>query len=310
MHDHHSHDHHHYHHDRHHAPVNYGRAFGIGVGLNVAYIIVEAVFGVVAHSSALLADAGHNLSDVLGLLLSWGAFALSRTPASNRRTYGFRKATIMASFLNALLLMAAVGAIIVEAVRNIFTPQEVGGTTMMIVAGIGVLINGVTALLFAKGREKDINIRSAYLHMAADAAVSLGVVAAGLIIAYTGLVWIDPVVSLVIVAVIGAGSWSLLKESFFLSMDAVPSSVAYDAVREYLLSLDGVNGIHDLHIWAMSSTEIAMTAHLVLPEDRAVDADGLLESIAHAMKDRFGIGHTTIQTERTDSCCTHVTEHR
>ena len=288
--------------------MNYGRAFAIGVGLNALYIIVEAVFGFLAHSSALLADAGHNLSDVLGLLLSWGAFALSRTPASNRRTYGFRKATIMASFLNALLLMAAVGAIVVEAVRNIITPQEVGGMTMMMVAGIGVVINGVTAMLFAKGREKDINLRSAYLHMAADAAVSLGVVAAGLIIAYTGLVWIDPVVSLVIVAVIGAGSWGLLKESFFLSMDAVPSSVAYDAVRDYLVSLDGVKGIHDLHIWAMSSTEIAMTVHVVLPEEQRQTPDTLLATIAETVRERFGIIHATIQTERS-ACCTHIGSH-
>lgn len=246
---------------------------------------------------ALLADAGHNFSDVLGLLLAWGAAFLAKTATTEKRTYGFRKSTILAALFNAILLMIAVGAITIEAVRKIISPEPVQGDVMMIVAGIGVLINTITAFLFMKGRDKDLNIKGAFLHMAADAGVSLGVVLAGLIIFSTGWLWVDPAISLVIVLVITIGTWGLMKDSFYLSMDAVPSGINLKDVGSYLKSIDGVSEVHDLHIWAMSTTETALTAHLVIPAE--TKDDYFLKKICGELHNRFGIEHSTIQIEKS-----------
>jgi len=249
------------------------------------------------NSMALLADAGHNFSDVLGLLLAWGASYLAKTATTEKRTYGFRKSTILAAFFNAILLMIAVGAITIEAVRKFISPEPVQGQIMMIVAGIGVLINTVTAILFIKGRKEDLNIKGAFLHMAADAGVSLGVVLGGLIIVSTGWLWVDPAISLVIVLVITFGTWGLLRDSFHLSMDAVPTGIELKAVGDYLRSINGVEEVHDLHIWAMSTTEIALTAHLVIPNE--TKDDYFLKKICGELHHKFGIEHSTIQIEKS-----------
>ena len=284
-------------HDHHsHAPANYGRAFAVGVALNLAYVVVEAGFGFWDNSLALLSDAGHNLSDVIGLLLAWGGFALARIPPSPERTYGWHGSTILAALFNALLLLAAVGAIAWEAVRRLFVPGELPGTTMIVVAAIGVVINTATALLFLRGRHHDLNIRGAFLHMAADAGVSLGVVLAGIAIRATGWHWIDPVMSLVIAAVIFFGTWSLLKESINLAMHAVPPGVDTQQVHDFLKGTRGVTEVHDLHIWAMSTTETALTVRLVMPD--MDNDDELLCQLQHELHDRFGIEHTTIQIMR------------
>ena len=280
-----------------HEQLDYNKAFAFGIILNVIYIIIEFVFGLRINSMALIADAGHNLSDVLGLLLAWGASYLARTSTTNKRTYGLRKSTILAAFFNAIILLIAVGAISIEAVRKIIEPEPVGGTTMMIVAGIGVVINTLTALLFLKGKENDINIKGAFLHMAADAGVSLGVVTAGLVITYTNWLWLDPAISLLIVLVITIGTWGLLKDSFMLSMDAVPDKINVSKVKQYLKSLPFVKNIHDLHIWGMSTTETALTAHLVL--DKFPADNQLVETINRKLHDEFGIKHPTIQLELT-----------
>ena len=283
-----------------HAPTNYGRAFALGIGLNVLYVAVEAGYGFWAGSLALLADAGHNASDVLGLLLAWGGYALAKLPPSETRTYGWRGSTILAALLNGLILLVAVGAISWEAVRRFSEPAEVPGLTIVAVAAVGVVINTATALLFFKGRENDINIRGAFLHMAADAAVSVGVVVAGLLIRYTGADWIDPVTSLVIAAVIFWGTWGLLRESFDLSMQAAPRGVDVAAVRAFLLDRPGVTDVHDLHVWAMSTTETALTAHLLKPPsgEGTGDEDEFLAETTRELHDRFGIEHATIQIER------------
>jgi cobalt-zinc-cadmium efflux system protein len=286
-------------HRHHHAPPDYNRAFAVGVALNVVFVVVEAFYGFVSDSLALLTDAGHNLSDVLGLLLAWGAAALARKRPSPRRTYGYSRATIIASLFSGLLLMGAVGAIGWEAVGRLMEPPQPAGKTIMIVAAIGVVINTVTALFFVSGKDHDLNIRGAFLHMAADAAVSLGVVASGALILFYGLNWIDPVISLVIAAVIFLSTWGLLRDSLNLAVDAVPRNVDPDAVREYLQNLPGVTAMHDLHIWPMSTTDTALTAHLVmhlLPDD-----DKFLNDVAHQLSDQFGINHATIQLERHES---------
>lgn len=283
-------------HDHSHKEINLNSAFVIGIILNIAYIIVEVVYGFLINSMALIADAGHNLSDVLGLFLAWGASYLASKLPTQKRTYGFRKSTILAALFNAILLLIAVGAITIEAVRKFITPESVQGETMMIVAGIGVIINGITALLFLKGREKDLNIKGAFLHMAADAGVSLGVVAAGFLITVTGWLWLDPAISLLIVAVITIGTWGLLKDSFLLSMDAVPKEINVEGVKNFLKSVKGVKEIHDLHIWAMSTTEVALTVHLVMPE-RETD-DYFLKKICGNLHTKFGIEHSTIQVEK------------
>ena len=277
--------------------ANYNKAFIIGITLNVIYILVEVFYGLMINSMALLADAGHNFSDVLGLLLAWGAAHLAKTAVTEKRTYGFRKSTILAALFNAILLMIAVGAITIEAIRKFISPEPVQGLIMMIVAGIGVVINGITAFLFMKGRKKDLNIKGAFLHMAADAAVSLGVVIAGFIIYSTGWLWVDPAISLVIVLVITFGTWGLLKDSFHLSIDAVPTGIDLKAVGYYLKSISGVTEVHDLHIWAMSTTETALTAHLVIPDE--TKDDYFLKKICGELHSRFGIEHSTIQIEKS-----------
>ena len=288
-----SHGHHHHH------PTDYNRAFALAVVLNLGFVVVEAVFGVLSQSLALLTDAGHNLSDVMGLLLAWGAATLAKKRPSARRTYGYSRATIFASVLSGLILMGAVGAIAWEAVNRLFTPVEPAGMTIVVVAAIGVVINTATALFFVSGKDHDLNIRGAFLHMAADAGISLGVVVSGLLILGFGLNWVDPVISMVIAAVIFLSTWGLLRDALNLSVDAVPRNVDPDAVRDYLLGLPGVSSVHDLHIWPMSTTETALTAHLVMEAFPADDA--LIGEIAHELAHRFAIGHPTIQLEHAAS---------
>jgi cobalt-zinc-cadmium efflux system protein len=282
-------------HSHSHGPASYNRAFALGVVLNVVFVAIEAAFGWWGDSLALLADAGHNLSDVLGLLLAWGASYLSSWRPSQRRTYGLRRSTILAALLNAILLLLAVGGITWEAIERLARPEPVSGWTMIVVAAAGVVVNTVTALLFLRGGERDLSIRGAYLHMAADAAVSLGVVAGGIAILATGALWIDPLVSLIVVAVITWGTWGLLQQSVDLSLDAVPAHIDPAAVHAYLSQLAGVTEVHDLHIWAMSTTEAALTVHLIRPE-AGLD-DDWLHGVAHELHDRFEIEHATIQVE-------------
>ncbi|HEX9253848.1 MAG TPA: cation diffusion facilitator family transporter [Ignavibacteriaceae bacterium] len=276
---------------------NYNKAFLAGIILNVLYILVEVSYGLLINSMALLADAGHNLSDVLGLLLAWGAAYLAKTASNEKRTYGLRKSTILAALFNAILLMIAVGAISIEAIRKFISPEPVQGLTMMVVAGFGVLINALTAVFFMKGRDKDLNIKGAFLHMAADAGVSLGVVIAGFLIYSTGWLWVDPAISLLIILVITIGTWGLLKDSFYLSMDAVPKDIDFQEVENYLNGINGVTEVHDLHIWAMSTTETALTAHLVIPDE--TKDDYFLKKICDDLHSKFGIEHSTIQTEKS-----------
>jgi cobalt-zinc-cadmium efflux system protein len=286
-------------HHHHHARPDYNRAFAAGVALNLVFVVIEAVFGILSNSLALLTDAGHNLSDVLGLLLAWGAAALAAKRPSTRRTYGYSRATIIASLFSGLLLMGAVGAIGWEAFNRLLEPAAPAGETIMIVAAIGVVINTATALLFLSGKDSDLNIRGAFLHMAADAAVSLGVVASGALILFFGFGWIDPLISLVIAAVIFLSTWGLLRDSLNLAVDAVPRNVDPEAVRAYLMALPGVRAIHDLHIWPMSTTDTALTAHMVM--DVFPANDRFLEQIAAVLQERFAIKHPTIQLERHDS---------
>ena len=279
----------------HRAPAAVHQAFRVGIALNLIFIVTEVVFGLRAGSLALLADAGHNLSDVLGLLLAWGATWLGARPPSSRRTYGFKRSTILAALINAVLLLLAVGGIAWEAVRRFREPAAVSGGMVMAVAAVGVVINGITALLFRHGRESDLNIRGAFLHMAADAAVSLGVVVAGGAIVLTGWLWLDPAVSLALAVIITWGTWGLLKDSVGLSLDAVPAGIDPDAVRSYLAGLPGVSAVHDLHVWGLSTTDAALTAHLVCPTPSVDDA--MLARIAADLHERFGIEHPTIQVE-------------
>jgi cobalt-zinc-cadmium efflux system protein len=281
-----------------HAPANYGRAFAIGVALNTGFVVIEALFGILSGSLALVADAGHNLSDVLGLLLAWGASILVRRRPTLRRTYGLRRSSILAALLNAVFLLIAIGAIGWEALVRFAHPEPIAGGPIIGVALVGIMVNGATALLFVSGRRGDLNIRGAYLHMAADAGVSLGVVLAGVAILLTGWQWLDPAVSLVIVVVIFVGTWGLLRDSLDLALDAVPEGIDTAAVGVYLASLPGVREVHDLHIWAMSTTETALTAHLVIP--RGGDGDTLLGRASEELHERFGIAHPTIQIERGD----------
>jgi len=275
--------------------LNFDKAFAWGISLNVIYIIIEAFYGLLIHSMSLIADAGHNLSDVLGLLLAWGATYLARSSATSKRTYGLRKSTILAAMFNSLLLLIVVGGISIEAFRKFLNPQPVQGKTMMLVAGIGVLVNALTAFFFFKGKESDLNIKAAFLHMAADAGVSLGVALGGLIIIFTGWMWVDPLLSLIILVVITMGTWDVLKKSLLLSMDAVPEHINPEDVRNYLNSLSGVTDVHDFHIWAMSTTEYALTAHINIPFPES--NDNFLMETAEALNNKFGISHTTIQIE-------------
>ena len=302
----HSHDHGHGHghgHGHAHAPADFGNAFLIGIILNTGFVIVEAVYGWISGSMALLADAGHNLSDVLALVLAWTASIAAKRPPSERFTYGFKSSTILAALANAGLLLVAIGAILFETLHRIAEPAPVQGDTMAIVAGIGILINAGTAALFMRGQH-DINIRGAFLHMAADALVSLGVVIAGLAIIWTGERWIDPVVSLVIVLVIAWGTWGLLKDSVAMSLLAVPKGISEAGVRAYLSARPGVEAVHSLHIWPMSTTETALTAHLVMPGGHP--GDDVLREIQRDLDHHHRIGHATIQIERSHPdkvCC-------
>ena len=296
----HSHDHHHGHdHGHSHVPKDFDRAFAIGVALNVGFVLIEVVFGLLSNSLALLADAGHNFSDVLALLLAWGASVLVRKLPTQRHTYGLRRTSVLAALTNALILLVAVGAIAWEAILRFGHPESVESGTVIFVATVGILINGFTAWLFMAGKEQDVNIRGAYLHMAADAAISLGVVVAAIAIRFTGWLWLDSVASLAIAVVIGIGTWSLLRESLNLALDAVPESIEPSKVKTYLASLPGVTAVHDLHIWAMSTTEIALTVHLVKPD--AVIDDALLVRINNELREQFGIQHTTVQFELGDT---------
>jgi cobalt-zinc-cadmium efflux system protein len=283
-------------HPHHHGHTDYNRAFAWGIALNAGYILVEVVFGLFVNSLALLADAGHNLSDVLGLVLAWGAHYISRAKASDRRTYGWRSSTILAALANALILLIAVGGLVWEAIRRLAEPSPVGGVTVMWVAALGVVINGITALLFFSGRRRDLNIKGAFMHMAADAAVSLGVVLAGLGIYLTNLPWIDPATTLLVALVIFVGTWDLFRDSVDLAMHAAPRQIDVGQVRDYLSQLPGVDCVHDLHVWAMSTTQTALTAHLVKP--RIEDDDQLLAEVTNELHDRFGIEHATLQIER------------
>jgi len=277
------------------VPANFNTAFAIGIGLNTAYVLFEAAFGILGHSLALLADAGHNVSDVLGLLLAWGASAMAKSVPTKRRTYGLRSTSILAALFNAILLLISVGAIAWEAVRRFKAPTEVSASTVIWVSLLGIAVNSATALMFMSGRKTDLNIRGAFLHMAADAAISAGVVLAGVAILWTGGNWIDPVVSLLICAVIVWGTWDLLRESVNLALQAVPKDIEPDTVERYLAQLPGIAKVHDLHIWAMSTSEAALTAHLVKPDGKLDDP--LLEQIQNELQDRFGIGHMTVQLE-------------
>ena len=285
--------------DHHHAhQVDYNRAFAVGVALNVIYVVVEAAYGFAVNSLSLLADAGHNLSDVLGLVIAWGAHFLSQVKPTRRRTYGWGSSSILSAMLNSLLLVMAVGAIVWEAMGRLNNPVSVAGGTMMFVAGVGVVINTLTALLFHGGRKHDLNIRGAYLHMAADAGVSCAVVLGGLGISLYGWTWLDPALSLVIAVVILVGTWGLLRDSVNLILHAVPSSIDPAEVQDYLAGLAGVVEIHDLHIWALSTTETALTAHLVRPESD--HNDRFLHDVDHELRTRFRISHATIQIEQGD----------
>jgi cobalt-zinc-cadmium efflux system protein len=279
----------------HSAHSDFGRAFAIGIALNLGFVVVETVYGFLAGSMALIADAGHNLSDVLGLVVAWAGARMAQASASRRFTYGLKKASILAALINALLLLVAIGAIAMEAVRRLFDPSPADGATVMAVAAVGILINGATALLFARGREHDINIRGAFLHMSADAAVSAAVVLAGFLMLTTGQLWIDPVMSLAIAGVIFWSSVGLLKESVWMSLAGVPAGIELEEVEAELASLDGVLAVHDLHVWPLSTTETALTAHLVAP---AVESDQLLGRARELLRSRFRIAHSTIQVER------------
>jgi len=290
----HPHSHDHDHHPRGHAP-GAGRAFAIGIALNATFVLVEWVCGVMANSLSLIADATHNFSDVLGLVLAWGAMALARRPPSTRFTYGLRGTTILAALGNAMLLLVVTGGIAWEAVLRFKNITAVNETLMIWVAVLGVLINAGTALLFMGGSKTDLNLRGAYLHMAADAGVSLGVAVAGVGMLFTGWTWLDPATSLLIVTVIFAGTWGLLRDSVKLALQAAPESVNPVDVRRYLAGLPGVSEVHDLHIWAMSTTETALTVHLVMPAGHP--GDEFFSNVVHNVEHRFHIGHATIQIE-------------
>ncbi len=284
----------------HHKPASYNTAFAVGVGLNVTFVAVEIVYGIATRSLSLLADAGHNVGDVLGLLMGWAAAYLATRPPTAKRTYGYRRSSILAALANSSLLLLAVGAIAWEAIQRLSEPVPVPGQVVMAVAAIGIFINGGTALMFVRGRKDDLNIEGAYLHMLTDAIVAAGVVVAGYAMRITHYAWIDPISSLVIVFLITMGSWRLLRRSFDLAIDAVPDGVDSLAVRSYLQSQPGVVAVSDLHIWGMSTTETALTAHLVMPEGSAND---FVSNLAHELIHEFGISHSTIQVDREPGSC-------
>ncbi len=282
-------------HAHHHPPANFGRAFAIGVTLNTGFVVLEVVYGLLAHSMALVADAGHNLSDVAGLLMAWGAAVWAVQPPTPRHTYGWRRSSVLAALANAIFLLISVGVIGWESIQRLRHPATVAAGTVIWVAAAGIAVNAVTALLFFAGRKHDLNLRGAFLHMAGDAAISAGVVAAGVVIACTGWQWLDPSVSLVLAGVIIAGTWGLLRDSFNLALDAVPAGVDVGAVRDFLAGLPDVVDVHHVHIWGLSTNETALTAHLVLARDHTNNA--LLRTINSKLREHYGIGHATIQFE-------------
>lgn len=296
-------EHHHGEHDGHHghshAPKDFGRAFFFGVLLNAGFVVTEVVYGILGHSLALLADAGHNLGDVLGLLLAWGASVLVKRAPSKHFTYGLRSTSILAALINAITLLVVTGGIAWEAVLRFRDPSAVDSMTVIVVAAIGVAVNLATALLFMAGRKGDLNIRAAFTHMAGDAAIALGVVIAGIAIRYTHWQWLDPAVSLGISILVVAGTWGLLKDAVNLALDAVPAGIDTDKVHHYLASLEGVSQVHDLHIWGMSTTETALTAHLVMPV--GFPGDAFLHDVSDTLRERFKIAHVTIQIEIDDT---------
>ncbi|HVU16698.1 MAG TPA: cation diffusion facilitator family transporter [Candidatus Didemnitutus sp.] len=297
----HDHDCHHHHglgHGHSHAPATFGRAFAIGVLLNGGFVVLEVVYGLYAHSLALVADAGHNLSDVFGLLLAWGAVEWSKRPATSRHTYGLRRSSILAALANAIFLLVSVGIIAWEAVARLRNPAPLGAGTMIWVSAAGIAVNTSTALMFMSGRKGDLNIRGAFLHMMADAVISAGVVIAGVAILSTGWTWLDPVVSLLLVATIVFGTWGLLRDSFNLAMDAVPTGVDLHAIHEFLSGLPSVADVHHIHVWALGTSDVALTAHVVRSSG-SLD-NGLLHAIDDGLRERFGIGHATIQFEAAD----------
>lgn len=293
----HSHGHHHHHHGE--PGKGNGGAFALGIGLNLAFVIVEVLAGLYAHSLALLADAGHNFGDVLGLGLAWGAAALAQRRPSVRRTYGLRRTTIVASVTNALTLLFITGGLAWESVRRLFTPTVVASKVVIVVALVGTVLNLLAALPFLRAQSRDLNIRSAFTHLAADAVLSLGVAVAGVIVLFTGRTWVDPAMSLVLAVSILVGTWSLMRGSLDLMLDAVPEGIDPEAVRRFLAQLPGVVQIHDLHIWAMSTTETALTAHLVMPA--TAQAPAFLSEACKAIHDRFGIEHATLQVDPEDA---------
>lgn len=306
-----AHSHHHAHgaHCAHHhdAPTSGGRAFGIAVVLNVVFVVVEFGLGFRANSTALMADAGHNLSDVLGLLLAWGAILVGRKPPTDRYTYGLRSSSILAALGNAMMLLVACGGIAWEAIQRFSHPPAVAGLTVMLVAGVGIVVNGLSAWLFVQGSKTDLNVRGAYLHMAADAVVSLAVVLSGLAISFTHWYWLDPLLSLVIVAVVVIGTWGLLREAVGLALNAVPPHINPEEVAAYLQELPGIAGIHDLHIWGMSTTESALTVHLVCPD--GYPGDEFMDHVAADLENRFQIHHSTLQMEQgTTAHACHLSE--
>ena len=297
----HGHDHGHGHddhtgHAHHHAPANFDRAFAIGIGLNIAFVAIEAFYGWKVNSLALLADAGHNLGDVAGLVLAWGGALAGKLRPDARYTYGWKRASILAAFANALLLLVAMGSLAWEAIGRLHAPEATQGLTVMAVAGIGSVVNLGTALLFMRGRDDDLNIRGAYLHMASDALVSAGVVVVGALALWTDWAWLDPVASLMIALVIVVGTWSLLRQSMRMMFDGVPQHIDLAAVRAALEALPGVDRVHDLHVWATGTSEVALTAHLVMPGGHPDDP--FFETATHQLRDRFRIGHVTIQVVR------------
>ena len=303
-HGHHGHSHGHGHS---HAPPANGFAFAVGTVLNLGFVVAEVVYGLSANSLALLSDAGHNLGDVLGLLIAWGALHLSRTLPTKRRTYGLRRSSILAALVNAVVLLVAVGAIAWEAAHRFGHPEAVAANTVIWVAAAGILVNTATALLFLAGRKHDLNVRGAFLHMAADAAISAGVVVSGLVIRLTGWQWLDAATSMAIAVLIVWGTWGLLREALNLAMDAVPEGIDMHAVEGYLAALPGVTAVHDLHVWGMSTTESALTAHLVMPQPPA--SDDFLDRLCTHLHERFRIGHVTVQLERGDRECRQAPAH-
>ncbi|MEW9854203.1 cation diffusion facilitator family transporter [Novosphingobium sp. M1R2S20] len=294
---------HHSHHGHHHHPVrgSGNMAFGVAVALNLAFVVAETVAGLISGSIALIADAGHNLSDVLSLLLAWGASALAKRPPSDRFTYGMKSSSILAAIANAALLWVAIGAILVETIRRLADPAPVASTAMIVVAATGILVNAASALLFAGGRKADLNLRAAFVHLMADAAVSAAVVVAGVLIAFSGLAWIDPVTSLLVTVVIAWSGWGLMRDSLRMGMLGVPEGIDLGEVRRFLEALPNVEHVHDLHVWPMSTTETALTAHLTMSEMPANDA--FLHDLAHELEHRFRIGHPTLQIERGHQVC-------